>query len=79
MDKLTKSAGKGSNICFSFTKLVKRAQKLDESTKTFNSFSELIELLETKEKILKNHNLEEEELINYQENYRNEFEKIKRL
>lgn len=70
MDKISKVIEKRSSVRSSVTKIVKRCQSLDDSSEDFDSLSELLEMLKTKEEILKKYDLEIEDLITDPEKFK---------
>ncbi|GBL92837.1 hypothetical protein AVEN_51225-1, partial [Araneus ventricosus] len=70
MDKMSEVIEKRSSVRSSITKLVKRVQALGEETEDLNSLSELLELIETKEEILKKYDSEVEDLITDPEKFK---------
>ncbi|KAF8789936.1 Protein O-mannosyl-transferase TMTC2 like protein [Argiope bruennichi] len=75
MDKLTKIIEKRSSVRSSVTKLLKRAHvALDEEKEKndLNTLEEILELLGTKEEILKQYNQEVEDLITDKEKFKSE-------
>ncbi|GBM03663.1 hypothetical protein AVEN_134897-1 [Araneus ventricosus] len=69
--RIYRISGSGrSSVRSSITKLVQRVQALGEETEDLNSLSELLELIETKEEILKKYDSEVEDLITDPEKFK---------
>ncbi|GBO35231.1 hypothetical protein AVEN_229235-1 [Araneus ventricosus] len=67
---MSKVIEKRSSVRSSITKLVKRVQALGEETEDLNTLSELLELIKTKEEILKKYDSEVEDLITDPEKFK---------